>query len=98
MRRGNCYVTSEALYHLLGGSRAGWYVMHMRHEGDSHWFLRHASGTILDATAHQFKRKPNYAEAKGKGFLTRKPSKRAKALMKVLVWQASNKDLTASKR
>jgi hypothetical protein len=26
-RRGNCYYTSEALYHILGGKAAGWKPM-----------------------------------------------------------------------
>lgn len=85
--RGNCYVTSEALYHLVGGRAAGWKPMNVRHEGDSHWFLQHAGGTILDATAAQFKTPPPYAQAVGRGFLTREPSKRARALMKTLIWQ-----------
>lgn len=40
-RRGNCYVTAEALYHLLGGASKGWRVMRLRHEGDTHWYLEH---------------------------------------------------------
>lgn len=83
--RGNCYVTSEALYHLLG--RKGWHVYCMRHEGDMHWFLKHETGIVVDATAKQFKKRPDYAKAKRKGFLTKKPSKRARVLMRKLVWQ-----------
>jgi hypothetical protein len=92
-KRGNCYVTCEALYHLLGGANAGYKSMQLWHEGDSHWFLLKlsrncmASNTIIDPTVSQFKTKPNYSKAKGRGFLTKKPSKRAKALMKKLVWQ-----------
>ena len=86
--RGNCYVTSEALYHLLGGRAAGYTPMTMKHEGDTHWFLRHRSGLILDPTVSQFKERPDYTQARGSGFLTREPSKRARALMKALVWQA----------
>lgn len=86
-RRGNCYVTSEALYHLLGGKAAGWLPMRTRHEGDSHWFLRHSSGLILDATASQFRELPDYSRARGCGFLTRQPSRRAARLMAELVYQ-----------
>lgn len=75
--RGNCYVTSEALYHLLGGKESGWKPMNMKHEGESHWFLKHKSGLILDATASQFKKKPDYQKARGRGFLTKQPSLRA---------------------
>jgi len=87
-RRGNCYVASEALYHLLGGKAAGWTPMSVRTPGDVHWFLKHASGRILDPTAAQFRGKlPDYAAARGRGFLTRQPSRRAAALMDAIVWQ-----------
>ena len=88
-RRGNCYVTCEALYHLMGGKAAGWTPMSLRHEGDTHWFLRHASGTIVDPTVQQFRTKPDYTQARGRGFLTRRPSKRAAALMERMLWQTS---------
>lgn len=86
-RRGNCYVTSEALFHLLGGRRAGWIPQRLRMEGDTHWFLRHSSGLILDATAQQFDRTPDYELGRGTGFLTKRPSKRAVRLMEMLVYQ-----------
>lgn len=86
-QRGNCYVTSEAVYHLLGGKASGWKPMRMRHEGDTHWFLKHSKGLILDVTSHQFKTQPDYTKARGAGFLTREPSKRARELMKTLLWQ-----------
>jgi hypothetical protein len=85
--RGNCYVTSEALFHLIGGKKAGWKPMRMAHENDTHWFLKHESGIILDATVLQFKTVPDYSKARGGGFLTKQPSKRAKKLMEVLVFQ-----------
>ena len=85
--KGNCYVTSEALYHLLGGKAAGWKPMHMTHEGQSHWFLQHKSGMILDATVGQFKIVPNYSKARGKGFLTKTPSRAAFGLMARMVWK-----------
>lgn len=85
--RGNCYVTSEALYHLLGGKESGWKPMRMRWEGDTHWFLKRHDGMILDLTTLQFKHKPNYALAVGCGFLTKKPSKRAQSLMDKMLWQ-----------
>lgn len=87
--RGNCYVTSEALYHLLGGKAAGWKPMTCKHEGDTHWFLKNTSGLILDPTVSQFQSKPDYMKARGRGFLTKKPSLRALVLMKKLVWQDS---------
>jgi hypothetical protein len=88
--RGNCYVTAEALFHNLGGRKAGWKPMFLRLDcGESHWFLKHESGLILDASAPQFRGKlPNYSQARGHGFLTVRPSKRARVLMKELTWQS----------
>jgi len=85
-RRGNCYVTSEALYHLLGGKGAGWRPETLRHEGDVHWYLRHSDGRVLDATAWQFVNPPDYSKGRGRGFLTRGPSKRARAMMRAMIW------------
>jgi hypothetical protein len=90
VRRGNCYVTAEALFHLLGGKKQGWVSKRLRHEGDTHWFLVNTrTNQVVDPTAVQFRTKPQYAEAVGCGFLTKHPSKRAKALMETLVWQAA---------
>lgn len=74
MRRGNCYATSEALYHLLGGKKAGWKPMHVRINPDDeecHWFLARVKNEylasnrefpqgweILDLTKSQFGGKP----------------------------------------
>lgn len=86
-RRGNCYVASEALYHALGGKRAGWTPMRMRVPGDTHWFLRHASGVIVDPSRQQFRKPLDYSKARGAGFLTRRPSKRARILLDTLTFQ-----------
>lgn len=96
-KKGNCYVTCEALYHLLGGKKTGWKSMVMRHEGGTHWFLintnvprditSYNNKYILDPTVSQFKTKPDYDKARGCGFLTKKPSKKAKELMKILVYK-----------
>lgn len=93
MRRGNCYVTCEALFHLIGGREAGWMPCRMRHEGDTHWFLRHSTGIILDPTVSQFRERPDYSLAKGCGFLTKQPSKRAVKMMDSLVWQSVERGL-----
>ena len=89
MRRGNCYHATEALYHLLGGKKAGWTPCYV-HMGDTHWFLRHKSGMIIDVTRRQFRGtgwKPDYSMGRGCGFQTKKPSAAARALMQQLVWQ-----------
>lgn len=86
---GNCYATSEAIYHLVGGKAAGWKPMRMKVNDGSHWFLKHASGVILDVTAAQFghDRVPiDYSTARGCGFLTKQPSTRARRLMQRLVF------------
>lgn len=109
-KRGNCYVTCEALYHLLGGKRAGWVPMTLKHEGQTHWYLvkrewdpqqgpwfdsklglikgAWITAVLLDPTVSQFKTPPDYSKGRGCGFLTKKPSKRAKALMEMMVWQS----------
>lgn len=79
---GHCYVASEALHHLLGGSEAGWHPQFISWEGSPHWYLKHLkTGTILDPTAEQFKQEVPYHEGTGKGFLTKDPSKRARTLI-----------------
>lgn len=85
-RRGNCYVTCEALYHLLGGKRAGLTPHVVRHEGDVHWYLVQR-GTVIDPTRRQFQKRPPYERGRGCGFLTKRPSRRARAMMRAMVWQ-----------
>lgn len=81
-------MASEALFHILGGKRAGWKAMRMDVTGDTHWFLKHKSGLILDPSRRQFAGAyPVYELARGSGFLTRRPSKRAKLMIKALTWQ-----------
>lgn len=86
-KRGNCYVASEALYHILGGKREGWTPMRMRTRSDTHWFLRHKSGLIIDPSRRQFRALPDYRKGRGSGFLTKTPSRRTLALMEILTWQ-----------
>lgn len=94
MKRGNCYVTSEALFHLLGGKAAGYVPHTVRHEGAVHWYLvrrlYRVGGTqelIIDPTAKQFKTLPDYSQGRGRGFMTKGPSKRARELMEKMLWQ-----------
>jgi hypothetical protein len=79
--KGHCYVASEAAYHMLGGKEAGYTPMNIKHEGDSHWYLQHKGpkGTrYLDLTHDQFKTPVPHHEGRGKGFLTKNPSKRTR--------------------
>ncbi len=84
--RGNCYVASEALFHILGGKAAGWKPMRMRVDTDMHWFLKHESGLVLDPSVQQFSHPPDYSKGVGCGFLTSKPSHRARVLTEQLTW------------
>ncbi len=77
----HCYVASEALYHLLGGKEAGFKPMNVKHEGVQHWFLLSNKGVVIDVTADQFSTPVPYDQARGRGFLTKKPSKRAQTLI-----------------
>ena len=82
---GHCYVVSEAFYHLTGGADSPWRPMQVRHEDSSHWFLRHReTDEILDLTALQFDTPVPYDEARGKGFLTRQPSRRCRVMIRRL--------------
>lgn len=88
--RGNCYVVSEALYHILGGKRAGWKPMRMKVRGETHWFLKHTSGLRIDASRLQFGTAAallDYSNERGSGFLTRMPSKRARNMIRAMTWQ-----------
>ncbi len=80
-RGAHCYVASEALYHILGGKSAGLKPMNIKHEGVQHWFLLSITGVVIDPTADQFSAPVPYDRARGRGFLTKKPSKRAQVLI-----------------
>lgn len=75
---GDCYPAAEAVYHAAGGKRAGLTPAQVRHEGQSHWFVRGASGQVYDPTARQFRTPVPYEEGVGRGFLTKKASRRGK--------------------
>jgi len=81
---GPCYPASEALYHRLGGKSAGLTPMRITHEGVPHWYLRwEVAGETyyLDPTSTQFETPVPYEQGKGCGFLTKEPSRRARALL-----------------
>jgi hypothetical protein len=79
-RSRSCYPAAEVVYHAGGGRRAGLTPIQQRHQGRSHWWVRGPGGEVLDPAADQFSRPVPYERGKGKGFLTKKPSKRARAL------------------
>lgn len=58
---GLCYVTSNALFHLLGGQRSGYRVMVVGlasppHQFTTHYWLEGPRREIVDLTAGQFSR------------------------------------------
>lgn len=87
---GHCYAAAEAAFHLLGGSAAGYRAMLLSNKewpegldpGETHWFLRHESGRVIDPTADQFDEAVPYDKGRGIGFLTKKPSNRARTIMR----------------
>lgn len=89
--KGHCYAASEAAFHLLGGSKNGWVPQLLTHSrwaeglspGETHWFLKNKnSSEIVDPTAEQFHPKVVlHHNAKGCGFLTSFPSKRAQRII-----------------
>jgi hypothetical protein len=46
-----------------------------------HWYLVSPDGYVWDVTALQFETLPDYDAGRGRGFLTRYPSKRAQILI-----------------
>lgn len=90
-KRGNCYVATEALYHILGGVHSPWRPQVMRFKGNTHWFLKHKETCqVLDPSRLQFEgeEQPDYSQGRGCGFLTRQPSKRARSLIRQMTWQS----------
>ena len=75
---GDCYPAAEVVYHAAGGKRAGLTPVQVEHEGQSHWFVRGEDGRVYDPTADQFKTPVPYADGVGRGFLTKKPSRRGR--------------------
>ena len=79
-----CYEASEALYHKLGGKKAGLTPMQIVHEGVSHWYLRWRAGDrvfYIDPTSTQFTTPVPYERGRGRGFRTNAPSNKAQELM-----------------
>lgn len=79
---GHCYVASEVLYHVLGGSESEYVPMRLKVGEITHWYLRNTeTGDIVDITAKQFSYNLDYSKGRNAIFLTKDPSKRAKRLM-----------------
>ena len=50
--------------------------------GNTHWWLANEEGEILDPTLQQIEKGFRYSEGKPRAFLTKRPSKRAKELIR----------------
>lgn len=83
---GHCYIAAEALYHRCKDLGYEAKPMFIRHEGQPHWFIITDYLGVIDPTARQFMTPVPYEQAKGKGFLTKQPSKRALELMFRMGW------------
>jgi len=81
-KRRQCYPAAEVVYHAGGGRRAGLTPVQQRHEGVSHWWVRGPEGEVLDPASAQFNRPVPYDKGRGRGFLTARPSRRARDLAK----------------
>lgn len=83
---GCCYVACEALWHL-GARDEGYvpaYLMLNIQESAlfaSHWILIREDGRVIDPTVDQFTTPPDYTRPRRCGFLTKRPSYRAKKLI-----------------
>ena len=84
-----CYEASEAIYHLVGGKEAGYKPASIWHEGISHWYLVGPNNEIVDVTVDQFQEPPDYSEGCGRGFLTKKPSKKAAVILEKVAQDGS---------
>jgi hypothetical protein len=91
---GHCYVANETLYYMLykmfkGSDKQKSFVPHYARDSNNivHWWLQNDKGKILDVTADQYfsvNKKPPYEKGKKFHWLTNKPSRRTKILLKRL--------------
>lgn len=82
--RGDCYVATEAAYHLFG-KKAGFIPFYCKHPDETtHWWLQHPKpGDIIDPTKPQLEGTTGvYSQGKRGNFLTKKPSRRAAELIR----------------
>lgn len=79
-------MAAESLFHLWG-KQNGFTPMMLKYKVargfiGTHWFLEHRpSGLIIDITADQFDKTPDYKAALPCGFMTKQPSKRAQQII-----------------
>ena len=79
---GHCYIASEALYHMAGGKKSGLRPCRLKMPDNQwHWWLVDSDQRIIDLTAGQFERRPQYELGVRAAFLSKRPSARARKLM-----------------
>lgn len=79
-----CYAASEALYHLEPGRYKPCVVR--LSETLTHWWLEdRRTGEVVDLTAAQFEGPVDYERGRGCGFLTARPSKAAREIIRRVV-------------
>ncbi len=66
------------------GKRFGLFPVRHRHYGVTHWWLEDSSGQIYDFTAGQYTTPFPYHKGKRGGFLTKAPSRRTRAVIRVV--------------
>ena len=84
---GFCYIATEALFHLVGGTSSDFRPMYLRDGAETHWWLQDSNGSILDPTHDQYGgAKPPYHLGKRAGFQNgyKRASKRASALLALI--------------
>lgn len=88
-KNGDCYHASEALYHLLGGSNAGYTPF----SDQGHWYLKSSTGKTVDPTSSD----PRNGQPKK--FVSDQPSQKAVSLINSVIRQGPLKkaDLPAFK-
>lgn len=76
---GYCYVVCEVLHHYYMQDGSFPHVVKIPN-GESHWFLRDRLDKVVDLTADQYDIPIPYDQGKRQMFMTKKISKRGKAL------------------
>lgn len=80
---GYCYVVSEVYYHYCAPEGSQPYMLRITQD-ETHWFVKHPDGTIVDLTAYQFDKPLPYERAQPRSFMTKKISKRGQILAELL--------------
>ena len=80
---GNCYYVSEVIYHCLAPEGSKPYRL-IDEDNEGHWFLRDPNGEVIDLTADQYDKPPDYSKGKHHAFRTKQMSKPACRLADLL--------------